>query len=261
MEIMLYLAVGAISGTLAGLFGVGGGLVIVPALVYSLSAQKISPDILTHIAVGTSLATIVFTSINSSLAHYKHRAILWHLVRYITIGVIGGSVLGAITAAKIQGPALQKIIGIFALMMALQLLLNFKPKASRPLPSKKELAFAGAFIGWASAIFGVAGGSLTVPFLVWRSVSIQKAVATSAACGLPIALVGAISFAATGWQAEGLPAWSTGFIYWPALLGMASTSIFFARIGARLAHTLDPALLKRLFALMLIIVGINFLLR
>lgn len=260
MELLLYLLVGALSGVLAGLFGVGGGLILVPALIYSLKAQGVSADVLTHIAVGTSLATIVFTSINSVIAHQKHKAILWQLVKPISFGVLFGAALGAMTAAQIQGPTLQKIIGAFALTMSAQMAFNLAPKTRRPPPGTAGLMAAGGFIGWASAIFGIAGGSLTVPFLVWRSVVMQKAVATSAACGVPIALAAAIAYVITGWGTAGLPNWSTGFVYWPALVGMASTSMLFARFGARLAHRLDALLLKRLFALMLLVIGLNFLL-
>lgn len=260
MELLLYLLVGALSGVLAGLFGVGGGLILVPALIYSLKAQGVSADVLTHIAVGTSLATIVFTSINSVIAHQKHKAILWQLVKPISFGVLFGAALGAMTAAQIQGPTLQKIIGAFALTMSAQMAFNLAPKTRRPPPGTAGLMAAGGFIGWASAFFGIAGGSLTVPFLVWRSVVMQKAVATSAACGVPIALAAAIAYVITGWGAAGLPNWSTGFVYWPALVGMASTSMLFARFGARLAHRLDALLLKRLFALMLLVIGLNFLL-
>ena len=137
--------------------------------------------------------------------------------------------------------------------------LELKPKASRTVPGKVGLTLAGTVIGWASAIFGVGGGSLTVPFLSWRSVPMQQAVATSAACGLPIALVGALSFMIIGWHNPDLPAHSLGFVYLPALLGIALTSMFFARFGARLAHTLSPRLLKRLFAALLFCVGLSFL--
>lgn len=261
MEILLYLVVGALSGVMAGLFGVGGGLILVPVLIYSLTAQGVGVEVLTHIAVGTALATIVFTSINSVLAHQKHGAILWHMVRFIALGVLGGALLGALTASYISGPMLQKIIGVFAITIAIQMALDFKPKAAGPQPKGPELTAVGGVIGWASAIFGIAGGSLTVPFLVWRSVDMKKAVATSAACGVPIALAAAVGYVITGWNAEGLPAWSTGFVYWPAVVGMAATSMLFARVGAKLAHRLDPLLLKRLFALMLVVVGCSFLLR
>ncbi|MNN68782.1 Sulfite exporter TauE/SafE [compost metagenome] len=137
--------------------------------------------------------------------------------------------------------------------------LDLKPKASRDVPGKPGLTLAGAVIGWASAIFGIGGGSLTVPFLTWRSVPIQQAVATSAACGLPIAAASALSFMVLGWNETHLPPWSLGFVYLPALVGIAVTSMFFARFGARLAHRLSPRLLKRLFALLLLAVGLNFL--
>lgn len=258
MEFALYLLLGAAAGVLAGLFGVGGGLIIVPALVFSFTAQGIATEVLTHLAVGTSLASIIFTSINSVIAHHKKGAVRWQLFKWLALGVIGGSALGAITAAYIQGPTLQKIIGGFAIIIALQMALELKPKASGSTPTSPELTTAGGVIGWASAIFGIGGGSLTVPYLVWRSVPMQQAVATSAACGLPIATAGAFMFAATGWHNPSLPDWSLGFIYLPALVGIAATSMFFARVGALLAHRLSPVLLKRLFAVFLLGVGVSF---
>ena len=226
MEFALYLLLGAAAGVLAGLFGVGGGLIIVPALVFSFTAQGIATEVLTHLAVGTSLASIIFTSINSVIAHHKKGAVRWQLFKWLALGVIGGSALGAITAAYIQGPTLQKIIGGFAIIIALQMALELKPKASGSTPTSPELTTAGGVIGWASAIFGIGGGSLTVPYLAWRSVPMQQAVATSAACGLPIATAGAF--------------------------------MFFARVGALLAHRLSPVLLKRLFAVFLLCVGVSF---
>jgi uncharacterized membrane protein YfcA len=138
--------------------------------------------------------------------------------------------------------------------------LDLRPKASSSVPGKPVLTLAGVVIGWASAIFGIGGGSLNVPFLIWRSVPMQQAVATSAACGLPIAVAGALTFMWLGWDSPQLPQWSLGFVYLPAMAGIAVTSMFFARFGARLAHRLSPSLLKRLFALLLFSVGVNFLL-
>ncbi|WP_158893627.1 MULTISPECIES: sulfite exporter TauE/SafE family protein [unclassified Pseudomonas] len=260
MDLLLFLVLGACAGLLAGLFGVGGGLIIVPVLVYSFTAKGLDPDILTHLAVGTSLATIVFTSLNSVWAHHRLGAVRWRLFAWMALGIVFGSALGALTAAAIHGPLLQKIIGTFAILIALQLALDLRPKRQAREPGKPALTLAGVVIGWASAIFGIGGGSLTVPFLIWRSLSMQQAVATSAACGLPIALSGALSFILVGWQQPGLPAWSLGYVYLPALLGIALTSMFSARFGARLAHRLSPRLLKRLFALLLFGVGLNFLL-
>lgn len=259
MEFVLYLMLGALAGGLAGLFGVGGGLVIVPVLVFSFTLQGFEPQILTHLAIGTSLATIVFTSLNSILAHHRMGAVRWPLVGWMSLGIVGGAALGSLTAEAISGPMLQKIIGVFAIVMAIQMAFDLLPKPSADAPSKPALSIAGGVIGWASAIFGIGGGSLTVPFLCWRSVPIQQAVATSAACGLPIAVAGAISFMVVGWQNVQLPALSLGFVYLPAMVGIAITSMFFARFGANLAHRLSPKLLRRLFALLLLTVGINFL--
>lgn len=259
MEFVLYLTLGALAGVLAGLFGVGGGLVIVPVLVFSFTAQGVAPEVLTHLAVGTSLATIVFTSINSVLAHHQKGAVRWPLVGWMTLGILAGAGLGSLTAAALQGPVLQKIIGVFAILMAVQMGLDLRPKAAGSVPGKPGLTVAGAVIGWASAIFGIGGGSLTVPFLSWRSVPMQQAVATSAACGVPIAVAGAASFMVVGWHEAALPAWSLGFVYLPAMVGIALTSMFFARLGARLAHRLSPKVLRRLFALLLLTVGTNFL--
>jgi len=259
MEFLLYLPLGAAAGVMAGLFGIGGGLIIVPVLVFSFTAQGFDPTVLTHLAVGTSLATIVFTSINSVLAHHRKGAVLWPIFVWLTAGILLGAVLGSLTAASLKGPLLQKIIGLFAIAMALQMGLDLRPKASREVPGKPGLSLAGVVIGWASAIFGIGGGSLTVPFLTWRSVPMQQAVATSAACGLPIAVSSALSFMAVGWGEAHLPDWSLGYVYLPAMIGIAATSMFFARVGANLAHRLPPRVLKRLFALQLMVVGLYFL--
>ncbi|WP_137885973.1 sulfite exporter TauE/SafE family protein [Pseudomonas sp. 2FE] len=259
MEFLLYLLLGAGAGVLAGLFGVGGGLIIVPVLVFSFTAQGFDASILTHLAVGTSLATIIFTSINAVLEHQRKGAVRWPIFAWMTLGILLGAGFGALTATAIKGPLLQKIIGVFAIIIALQMALELKPQASRGVPGKLGLSAAGVLIGWASAIFGIGGGSLTVPFLSWRSVPMQQAVATSSACGLPIAAASALSFMLLGWHDPLLPPWSLGFVYLPALAGIAITSMLFARFGARLAHKLSPRLLKRLFALLLFCVGTSFL--
>lgn len=259
MEFLIYLVLGGFAGTLAGLFGVGGGMIIVPVLVYSFAAQGFPVEVLTHMAVGTSLATIAFTSINAIRAHHLKGAVRWPLFAWMTVGILGGTLLGAWTASLLDGPLLQRIIGVFAIAVAIQMGFDLKPRAGMDVPGRPGLAAAGGVIGWASAIFGIGGGSLTVPFLVWRSVPMQQAVATSSACGLPIAIAGALSFMATGWSNQALPEWSLGYIYLPGLVGIAATSMLFAGFGARLAHRLSQKLLKRLFALLLTGVGINFL--
>ncbi|MBD3657865.1 MULTISPECIES: sulfite exporter TauE/SafE family protein [Marinobacter] len=255
-----YLALGAFAGTLAGLFGIGGGLIIVPVLIFSFGLQGISPEIAAHLAVGTSLATIVFTSMSSIRSHHQHQAVRWDIFRPMTAGIVVGALLGAWTASLLSGPTLELVIGIFVILVALKMLFEVNPSPSRGVPGTAGLTGAGASIGWASAIFGIGGGTLTVPYLSWCNVKMQQAVGTSAACGLPIAIAGALGNIWTGWSHAELPELSFGFIYLPAFLGIILTSVLFARVGASLAHRLNAKLLKRGFAAMLIVVGLRFLL-
>lgn len=257
--IALYLVLGAIAGTLAGLFGIGGGLVIVPVLIFSAELQGFSHEVAAHLAVGTSLATIVFTSISSIRSHHQHKAVNWAIVRSMGVGIVVGALLGAVTAAMLSGALLQLIIGIFVIVMAVKMLLDINPKPGRDLPGRVGLGVAGTGIGWASALFGIGGGTLTVPFLSWCNVRMQNAVGTSAACGFPIAFAGALANVATGWNHPELPPLSAGFIYLPAFAGIVLASMLFASVGASLAHRLDARLLKKAFAIFLILVGIRFL--
>ncbi|WP_305856190.1 sulfite exporter TauE/SafE family protein [Balneatrix alpica] len=257
--LLLYLVLGACAGVLAGLFGIGGGLIIVPALVFTFSAQGVSPDVLTHLAVGTSLATIVVTSLSSVRAHHQRGAVLWPVFTPMALGIALGSIIGVKTAGALTGEHLQKVIGVFALIVAAQMGFGLKPKPSRTLPGQGGLGVAGTGIGWASAIFGIGGGSLSVPFLSWCNVSMQQAVGTSAALGFPIAIFGALANIEQGWQHPALPEWSLGFIYLPALFGIVLTSALFAKVGARLAHQLPAATLKKGFACLLLVIGLKFL--
>lgn len=256
--LLAYLALGAGAGVLAGLFGVGGGLIIVPVLIFSFQALGMSDDVATHLAIGTSLATIIFTSISSAQTHHSKGNVDWQLVKWLALGIIFGSVLGGFTASLLEGVTLKIIIGCFVICMAIQLGFNLKPKASKTLPKAPGLTITGGIIGWASAIFGIGGGSLTVPFLAFCSVPMQRAVAVSAACGIPIAISGALSYMWFGWGAEGLPSWSLGYIYLPALIGITVTSMVFSRLGAKLAYRLSATLLRRMFAIFLFIVGCSF---
>lgn len=257
--IALYLALGAFAGTLAGLFGIGGGLLIVPVLIFSFGLQGVSSEIAAHLAVGTSLATIVLTSVSSIRSHHNREAVRWDIVRAMAVGIVIGAALGAITASMLTGASLELVIGIFVILVAIKMLLDISPKPGRDVPGKAGLGVAGAGIGWASAIFGIGGGTLSVPFLSWCNLRMQIAVGTSAACGFPIALAGALANVGTGWNHPELPPMSLGFIYLPAFAGIVLTSVPFARVGANLAHRLDAALLKKIFAIFLILVGIRFL--
>ncbi|UTW11015.1 sulfite exporter TauE/SafE family protein [Marinobacterium rhizophilum] len=261
LTLLMYLALGAAAGVTAGLFGIGGGLLIVPVLVFSFGAQGISPEILTHMAVATSLATIVVTSISSIRAHHKRGAVRWDLFRPLSLGIVLGAFLGVKTAGQLPGNILQMMIGSFALLVSLQMAFGARPADSPgAAPKPGGLGVAGGLIGWASALFGIGGGTLTVPFLSWRHVRMQQAVATSAACGLPIAVIGALSNVLEGWGHPAQVDWSLGYVYLPAFVGIVLTSPFFAGIGARLAHHLPAPVLRRVFAAFLALVGLRFLL-
>lgn len=260
MIFLSYLVLGALAGTLAGLFGIGGGLVIVPVLVFSFELQGLSPEILTHLAVGTSLATIVVTSMSSVRAHHAKGAVQWPVFTVLAVGIMLGSWLGVYTAIQMAGPTLQKVIGVFAILVATKMWFGFKAQEGDQIPGRPVLVAAGGVIGWASSIFGIGGGTLSVPFLRKCNLNMSQAVATSAACGLPIAVMGAMANMYLGRENELLPSMSTGYVYWPAFLGIVLTSMLFAKFGAHLAHRLPADNLQRLFALLLIVVGTKFLL-
>ena len=256
----VYLLLGAFVGVVAGLLGVGGGLIIVPVLILLFQQFGFSADIMTHLAVGTSLATIMLTSISSVRAHHAHGAVQWPVFLQLTPGIVIGTLAGALLASVISSVSLKTFFGFFELAVALQMALELRPNAARALPNWPGMSLAGSVIGAISALVGIGGGTLTVPFLVWCNVSMQKAVATSSACGLPIAVAGAVGFMLTGWQNPQLPAGSTGFVYWPAFFGIIFTSMLTAPLGARLAHRLPSRTLKKVFAVFLAILGIRMLL-
>ncbi|WP_159266881.1 sulfite exporter TauE/SafE family protein [Zhongshania aliphaticivorans] len=260
MILLIYLAVGAVAGLSAGLFGVGGGLIIVPALVACFSFLSVAPDVAMQLAVGTSLATIVVTSVGSVRAHHKLGNVDWSCWRLLAPGIAVGVVCGVMTATLLSGRILQLAFGGFCLIVAIYMGLGVAPKPSRQLPGGRGLTSAGLGIGYFSAMFGVGGGSLTVPYLSWCNVRMQTAVATSAACGLPIAIVGSASNLVAGFGHSALPAYSFGFIYLPAFIGIALLSAPFAKLGALLAQRLSGPRLKQCFALFLLVVGSQFIL-
>ena len=254
-----YLLVGSVAGVMAGLLGVGGGVVIVPALIWVFGSQSVDPTILTHLAIGTSLGTIILTSISSIRAHQKRDAIIWGVVRRLAPGIVIGAWLGAAIADLMPSDLLRQVFACFILFVGLQMLLGWRAGAHRVLPGAVAMFFSGNLIGTVSAIVGIGGGTLTVPFLTWCSTGMRNAVATSAACGLPIALAGTLGFVVTGWGDPHLPAWSFGYLYLPALLGIISASYITAPFGARLAHTLPIPVLKRIFAVLLLVIGVKML--
>lgn len=257
--ILIYLIVGVFAGLVAGMFGVGGGLIIVPALSILFESQGVASWSYVHLAVGTSLATIVVTSIASLRTHHRHQAVRWDLFRSLTPGIVVGALLGAVVAKYLPTAALRVVFGVFELIVSIQIGLNLMASPHRRLPPPRVLSAVGAVIGVISSVVGIGGGTLTVPYLVWCNVSIRHAVGTSSACGLPISIAGAVGFVAAGWGEPGLPGGSTGFLYWPAFSGIAVASLFLAPLGARLAHTLPVDILRRIFAGFLAVLGVRML--
>lgn len=252
----LYLALGAVAGVMAGLLGIGGGLVLVAALVWLLPAQGIPPGEAVHVALATALASIVLTGLSSARAHHRRGSVLWPTVAWLVPGMLVGGWLGSGMAIGIDGDWLRAGIAGYCGLAALQMALDWpRSRQERPdAPRGPGYAAAGAGIGAISALVGIGGGSMTVPLLVWRGVRPVRAVGTSSACGVGIALASAAGYALQG-APQGMPAGSWGYVYLPAAVGIALASVLAAPLGTRLAHRLSGAALRRVFAAFLALVG------
>ncbi|MCU7907112.1 MAG: sulfite exporter TauE/SafE family protein [Candidatus Thiodiazotropha sp. (ex Epidulcina cf. delphinae)] len=258
-SLLLLLLLGSIVGLIAGLFGIGGGLIIVPALIWGLPLVNVNPAHTAHMAVGTSLATIVITSLSSIRAHHKRGGVIWSDFRVLTPGLLLGAWMGGVVAGQLNGEVLQRFFGLFALAVGVSMLRAGVGRAGDLRMTKWAKGSVAALIGGISAVAGIGGGSMTVPFLHAAGVEMKRAVATSSACGLPIALSGAASFIVAGWDLQALPTYSSGYVYWPAALVIVLTSSLLAPVGAGLAHRLPELRLKRIFALFLMLIGAKLL--
>lgn len=257
--ILAYLALGAVVGFMAGLLGIGGGGIMVPTLASLFAAQGVPHEHLVHMALGTSMAAIVVTAVSSVREHQKHKAILWPVVWKMVPGILIGTFAATCIATRLPSKALGIFFACFMSYVALQMVLDIKPKAHRELPGTAALGGVGAGIGAISALVAIGGGALTVPFLTWCNVSIRKAIATSAAVGLPIAIAGALGYLLNGLGAESRPAHSVGYISLPAMLAISIVSYLTAPFGARLTHRLPVKLLKRVFAVLLVALSLKML--
>ncbi len=260
---LIFLVTGACAGVLAGLFGVGGGLIMVPALALVLPLQGVPDAVFMQVAIGTSLAVISATSVSSTLAHHRRGGVDWPNLLRFAPGLALGALLGAYVADALTGLILQRIVGAGALLVAAQMAW---PRAAVAhdggalRAGAAELFGAGGVIGALSSLVGIGGGSLTVPYLSARGLSVHRAVGTAAAGGMPIAWAGALGFIVAGWHAQGVPGPHLGYVSLSAFLGLAVASVACAPLGARLAHALSPLLLKRAFALLLLVIGVRMLL-
>ena len=254
-----YSLAGCAAGFLAGLFGVGGGAIIVPSLITIFRLQDFPSLYLVHMALGTSISTIIFTSISSIRAHHLRRTIIWPIFKRMAGGIILGTYLGACLASRLSSDFLKAFFAAFLFLVALQMFLDVKPKPSRAVPKMLIVFLVGVLIGVVSSWVGIGGGAVSVPFMVWCNVPVRKAIGTSAAIGLPIALSGAAGYFTSGVAVNALPSYSLGFIYLPALLIISVTSVIFAPIGARFTYRFPAAKLKRMFAVLLAFVAIKMI--
>ncbi|ACB36593.1 protein of unknown function DUF81 [Leptothrix cholodnii SP-6] len=254
-----YLALGCVGGFAAGLLGIGGGMLYVPLLAWLFELQHFAPASMLHLALGTSLTTIIFTSISSLRAHHAKGNVDWTIVRQIVPGIAIGGLIGGALAKQLPTATLALIFAVFVSYSATQMFLNAKPKPSRSLPGAAGVAGVGVLISTLSQLVGAGGGFLSVPFMTWCNVTIHRAVGTSAAIGLPIAIVGTVVYFLGGQSSTGLPPGSFGYIYLPALLAVLVPSVLMAPVGARLASTLPVATLKRVFAGFLFVLALKML--
>jgi uncharacterized membrane protein YfcA len=260
LELGAYLVTGVLSGLLAGLFGLGGGVVVVPALIWVFSHAAVSADWVPHLAVGSSLATIIGTGSASVLAHHRRGAVRWDVFLRLAPGIVLGAWAGSALAGVLPELWLKRVFGLFLLLVGVRMLWPRSAEGpARSLPGRLGIGLAGGGIGTLSALVGIGGGTLTVPFLVRGGIDMRRAVATAAACALPIAVAGTLGFVVTGWGREGLPAGSTGFVYWPAVAAILVASMPTAPLGARLAHRLPVNLLQRAFGLVVLAVAVRLL--
>jgi uncharacterized membrane protein YfcA len=242
-----YPLLGVFAGFVAGLFGVGGGLTIVPLLFMLFTAQQFPVEHSMHLALGTSMATIVFTSVSSMRAHHGHGAVRWDIVKRFAPGLVAGTLAGSFLVAWVPTRPLAIMFTAIVYYASLQIMLDFKPKAHRQLPGTAGMVATGTLIGIFSSLVAAGGGFLSIPFMLFCNVGIRHAVGTSAALGFPIAVAGTMGFIGSGLNTSGLPAYSLGYVYLPALVGVVAISFLMAPVGAGFAHRLPVKQLKRAF--------------
>lgn len=256
-----YLLLGATVGFLGGLFGIGGGTLLVPILLLLFDAQHFPSEHLLHLALGTSMATIIFTALASLRKHHQHQAVSWRVVRTITPGILIGTGLGTLLASSIPVHLLGLIFVLFVYFAATQILLDISPPASHRLPDNWIVRLFGVFAGGLSSLVSIGGGTIVIPFLLWSNLNIRLAIGTSAAISFPVAIGGTAGYILTGLGADGLPAGSLGYVYLPALLWTATASVFTAPLGAQATHHMKIGLLRKLFAVLLLALATKLLLK
>lgn len=259
--IVYYLILGLFVGYFSGLLGIGGGLIMVPVLTYMFGLQHIPPDNILHLALGTSMATILFTSLSSTYQHHAYKAVNWDAFLFITPGILLGTALGALIVGHVATHYLTIFFVVFVYLAATQMLVGLKPHVTRDYPTRLNITIAGTVIGAISSIVSIGGGVLSVPYLVWHKQPLRNAIATSAALGFPIAFGGTIGYIANGYYlGTGLPSYSLGYVYLPALLWLVTGTMLTAPLGARTTHSMPLGVLRKIFAMILFVLATKMLL-
>lgn len=257
---LLCLALGAIVGLLAGLLGIGGGLIIVPALLYLLSTLLgLDVTLAMPMAIATSLSTIILTGMSSAYAHYRLGNLTPRIAGWSALGIGFGAVLGAQIVSIMPGELLKQTFAVLVLLIAAQMVFGGQRKSENRI-SRPILITIGFVTGSISAFMGIGGGALMVPALIWFRVDIKQAIGCAAFAGLVVALFGTASFVHAGWSLTDLPEGAFGYVYLPATVGIVITSVFTARLGAKISHRLNTRVLKRIFAVFLVLVSVRMLL-
>ncbi len=261
LSIFLFLLLGSVSGIIAGLLGIGGGAVIVPILVMIFSYTGVNPQYIQHIALGTSMATIIVTAISSTRAQHRHNAVRWDVVKSISPGILIGTFAGSYLASYISSASLTIFFVCFLYFVAIQMILNLRPKSTHALPSMPKVSGIGVIIGGISSLVGIGGGTLTVPVLSYYSVPLHTAVGTSSAVGFPIAVAGTFGYILGGLNLQDLPFGNIGYVNILAFVCISFASFLTAPFGVKLSHKLPIKVLKRVFAIFLVFVATNMLLK
>ncbi|MCF6283326.1 MAG: sulfite exporter TauE/SafE family protein [Candidatus Polarisedimenticolaceae bacterium] len=258
--VLSFLVLGAVVGFVAGLLGIGGGGIMVPVLTSIFLSRGVAVDNVVHLALGTSMASMVVTSFSSFRAHYSKGGVITGVVKGMLLGIVLGTFSATFLASILSSVYLATFFAIFMVFVSIQMFLNRKPSPTRGLAGNRGLFLAGSGIGAISALVSIGGGSLTVPYLTWQNIEIKKAIGTSAAIGFPISIVGTIGYLINGWSDVQSDMTVFGYIYLPAVVLISATSFFTAPYGVKLAHQLPVPILKKVFAILLILLGGKMLL-
>lgn len=260
LALLEYAIIGGLAGLLAGLLGIGGGIIIIPALLFTFQSQHIIPNNeLMQFVVGTSLAAIITTTLFSLRAQYQRGVAFWPIFSRLAIGVVIGTIVGVILASYLNTHLLKSLFGIFMVLVAAQMFFKIRESKHEGLPKPVSRTIASLIIGLSSGLLGISGGAMTIPYLTYYKISIREAMASSTACGVLIAITGTISFVIAGWGNPEHPAWSTGFVYWPAAIIITCASPFFVKIGNIWSNRLPVETLRKILAIFILIVGIQML--